>query len=102
MTAPGNSGSSIHGVYRYRPGSPIAVVTISNFPPAPSGHVYRVWASYRGVWNSLGEMRPDASGHARQIAEQPALAAAPDAVEVTLELSIGGATPRGPILIHWP
>jgi RNA polymerase sigma factor (sigma-70 family) len=102
LTAPGAPESLIHGVYRYRPGSPIAVFTISNFPPAPVGRVYRAWALSGGAWVSLGDARPDAAGHARRIAEHPALASRPDGLEVTLEPEIGGLAPSGPILIAWP
>ncbi len=101
MTAPGDPQSRIHGVYRHRSGSPIAVFTLSNFPPAPAGRVYRAWALRGGSWIPLGEARPDASGHARQIAEHPALASRPDGLEVTLEPEPGGAAPSGPIVIAW-
>jgi RNA polymerase sigma-70 factor (ECF subfamily) len=102
MTAPGDPQSRIHGVYRHRPGAPIAVVTLSNFPPAPAGRVYRAWALRGAAWVPLGDALPDASGHARQIAEHPALASRPDRLEVTLEPETGGTTPSGPILIAWP
>jgi RNA polymerase sigma factor (sigma-70 family) len=102
LTAPGAPESGIHGVYRYRPGSQTAIFTISNFPPAPAGRVYRAWALSGGAWIPLGDARPDASGHARQIAEHPALASRPDRLEVTLEPEIGGTAPSGPILIAWP
>jgi RNA polymerase sigma-70 factor (ECF subfamily) len=102
LTAPGAPESPIHGVYRYRPGSPIAVLTLSNFPPAPAGRVYRAWALRGGTWVPLGDARPDASGHARRIAEHPALASRPDQLEVTLEPELGGTAPTGPILIAWP
>jgi RNA polymerase sigma factor (sigma-70 family) len=102
LTAPNAPESGIHGVYRYRPGSPIAVFTISNFPPAPAGRVYRAWALHGGAWVPLGDALPDASGHARRIAEHPALASRPDRLEVTLEPEIGGTAPSGPVLIAWP
>jgi len=102
MTAPGDPQSRIHGVYRHRPGAPIAVLTLSNFPPAPAGRVYRAWALHAGSWIPLGEARPDASGHARQIAEHPALTSRPDRLEVTLEPEPAGAAPSGPIVIAWP
>jgi RNA polymerase sigma-70 factor (ECF subfamily) len=101
MTAPGAPDSRIHGVYRHRPGSPIAVFTLSNFPPAPAGRVYRAWALHGGAWVSLGDARPDSSGHARRIAEHPALASRPDGLEVTLEPETGATAPGGPILIAW-
>jgi RNA polymerase sigma factor (sigma-70 family) len=102
ITAPGDPQSRVHGVYRHRPGSPIAVFTLSNFPPAPAGRVYRAWALRSGAWISLGDARPDASGHARRIAEHAALASPPDRLEVRLEPETGAAAPTGPILIAWP
>lgn len=102
MTAPGSPDSRIHGVYRHRPGSPIAVFTLSNFPPAPAGRVYRAWALYAGAWIPLGDARPDASGHARAIAEHPGLASRPDRLQVTLEPETAVPAPTGPIQIAWP
>jgi hypothetical protein len=99
LTAPGAPDSRIHGVYRFRPGGQIAVFTISNFPPAPVGRVYRAWHP-RGMW--FRDVRPDASGHARGIAEHPALSSRPDRLEVTLEPETGGPAPSGPVLIAWP
>ncbi len=102
LTAPGNPESRIHGVYRYRLGSPIGVLTISNFPPAPAGRVYRAWALHASAWIPLGDARPDASGHAREIAEHPALASRPDELRVTLESGAAGAVPSGAVVIAWP
>jgi RNA polymerase sigma factor (sigma-70 family) len=101
LTAPGAPELPIHGVYRFRPSSPIAVFTLSNFPPAPAGRVYRAWALHGGTWVALGDARPDASGHARGVAEHPALSSRPDRLVVTLEPEIGGKAPSGPILIAW-
>ena len=102
LTAPGSPDSRIHGVYRHRPGSPIAVFTLSNFPPAPAGRVYRAWALYGGAWIPLGDVRPDASGHARAIADHPRLASRPDRLQVTLEPETAVPAPTGPIQIAWP
>ncbi len=101
LTAPRNPESPIHGVYRYRPGSPIAVLTLSNFPPAPGGRVYRAWALHGGTWIPLGDPRPDASGHARLIAEHPALSSRPDRLELSMDPEISGTAPGGPALIAW-
>jgi len=101
MTAPGAPDSRVHGVYRHRPGAPVVVFTLSNFPPAPAGRVYRAWALHAGTWIPLGDARPDASGHARVIAEHPALASRPDALEVTLEPEAAGAAPAGAAVITW-
>ena len=102
MTAPGDPQSRIHGVYRHRPGAPIAVFTLSNFPAAPAGRVYRAWALFGETWIPLGDVLPDASGHARRIAEHPSLAARPDRLQVTLEPETAAAAPGGPIQIAWP
>jgi len=102
MTAPGTPESRIHGVYRHRPGAPIAVFTLSNFPPAPAGRVYRAWALFGSTWIPLGEALPDSSGHARGIAEHPALASRPDRLQVTIEPKTAAPSPAGPILIAWP
>jgi RNA polymerase sigma factor (sigma-70 family) len=101
MTAAGVPDSRVHGVYRHRPGSPVAVFTLSNFPPAPAGRVYRAWALQAGTWIPLGDAVPDAAGHARRIAENPALASRPERVEVTLEPETAGAAPTGPVVIVW-
>jgi RNA polymerase sigma-70 factor (ECF subfamily) len=101
LTSPRNPQSPIHGVYRFRPGSPIAVLTISNLPPAPGDRVYRAWALHGGTWIPLGDARPDASGHARLIAERPALSARPDRLELSMEPEISGTAPSGPALIAW-
>jgi hypothetical protein len=91
LTAPNDPESRIHGVYRYRPGSPIAVFTISNFPPAPAGRIYRAWALRGGAWVPLGDARPDASGHTRWIPSTRLLLRARRAGSHTRQ--IGGMTP---------
>jgi len=101
MTAPNDPASRIHGVYRFRTGSSIAVFTLSNFPAAPAGKVYRVWALEGGKWIPLGEAVPDASGHARRIAENSAIATPPERLEVTVEPERGGTAPGGSVVIAW-
>lgn len=90
-----------HGAYRSRPGAPIAVVTFSNFAPAPPGRVYQAWARHGAAWRSLGTARPDSAGKARLIAEGALLAARPEAIEVTLEREGGSAAPAGPVIVSW-
>ena len=89
-----------HARYRGRPGAGIAVVTFSEFPPAPAGQIYQAWARHGATWTSLGTMLPDAGG-GRLIAESPALAALPDALQVTLEPGTGSAAPSGPVVVAW-
>jgi RNA polymerase sigma-70 factor (ECF subfamily) len=91
----------MHARYRGEPGATIAVVTFSKFPPPPTGQIYQAWARHGAVWTSLGTMLPDAGGSARLIAESPALATLPDALEVTREPRSGSAAPSGPVLVAW-
>jgi RNA polymerase sigma factor (sigma-70 family) len=90
-----------HARYRGRPGVATAVVTFSNFPPAPGGKTYQAWARHGATWTSLGTVEPDAGGSARLIAEAPTLATLPDGLEVTLEPRTGSAAPTGPVLVAW-
>lgn len=95
--APG-SPAGTHATYRFRHGSPIAVVTLSNFPPAPAGRLYRVWIDSAGRWTSVASGMPGPDGRARLIAEGPLLEARPDRIEVRLESAVEG-TPRGGSLV---
>src|SRR5881296_740282 len=90
-----------HARYRGRPGVGIAVVTFSKLPPAPAGKTYQAWVRHGATWTSLGTARPDADGSARLIAESTALAALPDALEVTVEPRAGSAVPGGPVVLAW-
>jgi hypothetical protein len=90
-----------HATYRYRPGSPIAVVTFSKFPPAETGETDRAWASLGGRWFLLGEAVPDAAGHARLIAEAAALASAPQRRVGAAERGAAGAAPAGRTIVEW-
>jgi RNA polymerase sigma-70 factor (ECF subfamily) len=98
--APGMPAEA-HARYRGRPGAAIAVMTFSKFPPAPAGETYQVWARYGSTWISLGMVEPDASGSARLIAENGALAAPPEALEVTLEPRAVSAVPGGRVVASW-
>lgn len=90
-----------HATYRYRAGDGIVVLTLSHFPPAPSGQTYRAWALLDGRWTSLGAALPDASGRARLVAEGPALGTGPAAVEITREAGPAAAAPAGPVVAKW-
>jgi len=90
-----------HARYRGRPGVGTAVVTFSNFPPAPAGQIYQAWARHGATWTSLGTVEPDAGGSARLIAEDPTLGALPDGLEVTLEPRSGSVAPTGPVVVAW-
>jgi RNA polymerase sigma factor (sigma-70 family) len=102
MTASPEAPPEAHATYRFRPGSPIAVVTLSRFPAAPAGQVDRAWALREGRWILLGEARPDTSGHARLIAEDASLAVAPERLAVTRERGAARNAPAGTILVRWP
>src|SRR5947199_2351792 len=90
-----------HARYRGRPGAVIAVVTLSQFPPPPTGETYQVWVRHGAAWTSLGTVEPDAGGSARLIAENPALAVLPDGLEVTLEPRSGSAIPGERVIVAW-
>ena len=98
--APGQDPAT-HATYRFRPGSPIAVVTFSKFPAAASGEVDRVWASIGGRWVRLGEAVPDETGRARLIAEAPALANAPERLVVAAERGTAGTAPGERAIAAW-
>jgi RNA polymerase sigma-70 factor (ECF subfamily) len=93
-----------HATWRARRGSPIAVVTLSHFPPAAAGEVDRVWASLDGRWVLAGSARIGADGHALVVAEGPAFASRPAAIEVRRTAAgEGGASPppSGLLLARW-
>ena len=54
------------------------------------------------TWRSLGAVALDASGNARLVAEDPALAALPDAIAVTREPAGGSTTPGPAVVVTWP
>ncbi len=90
-----------HGSYRSRLSSPVAVLALHNFPPAPQGKTYQGWVLHQGNWISLGTVLPDANGNAVLIAENPGLAVAPEAIQVTLEPVGASSAPTGPVIISW-
>lgn len=90
-----------HATFRFRPSGSIAVVTFSNFAPAPAGKIYQAWVLANGRWVSIGTARPDANGRARLIAEGSVFAARPQEVEVTLEPVGGSPSPAGPVVVAW-
>lgn len=89
-----------HATYRGRPGATIAVITFSNFPRLEPGHTYQAWVRHGTVWTSTGTARPDASGHARLIAEGPQFAEPPDEIEVTREAAGNARGPSGPVIVR--
>jgi RNA polymerase sigma factor (sigma-70 family) len=102
LEPPAGVTAETHANYRSRPGTPIAVLSLSKLPPAASGRVYQAWLRYQGSWLSLGTAVPDAAGKARIVAQGPAIAAPAEALEVTIEPEGGSAAPSGPLVIAWP
>jgi hypothetical protein len=100
LTAAPGVSSTTHSTYRTRPGADLAIMTFSNFAPAPTGQVYQTWTRKDGAWRSLGIVHLDASGHSLAIVDQPG-ANPPQALQVTLEPVGGSATPIGPIVVSW-
>jgi RNA polymerase sigma-70 factor (ECF subfamily) len=94
--------AQIHGSYRGKPGTPLAVIAIDNFVAPPAGKTYQAWVFQQGHWRSLGTIMPDAQGRGVLIAEGADLAQAPDQIQVTLEPSGGSPIPTGPVIIAAP
>jgi RNA polymerase sigma-70 factor, ECF subfamily len=93
-----------HATYRGRAGETLAVLTFSNFPPAPAGQEYRAWAWHGDQWTDLGGVPLDSAGNGRLIAEAPSLVKLPDGVRVTLQQSGGQSRqePTGKPMVAWP
>jgi len=101
LTAAAGVPEATHAVFRFRPGGGIAVLTFSNFAPAPAGGTYQAWVLSGGRWISLGTAAPDTTGRARLIAEGSAFNSRPDAVRVTVERISGSRKPTGPDVVLW-
>jgi RNA polymerase sigma-70 factor (ECF subfamily) len=100
LTAAPGVPAATHSTYRTSPGADLAIMTFTNFAPAPAGEDYQAWARQDGAWRSLGTIQLDSSGHALAIVDQPG-AIAPGALQVTLEPVGGSATPTGPVVVAW-
>jgi RNA polymerase sigma factor (sigma-70 family) len=90
-----------HGHYTARPGTPLAVLSLSYLPPAPAGEAYQAWVREGDAWRSLGVTPVDATGHGLVIAEGTDLGTLPEAVQVTLEPAGGSRAPSGAVVISW-
>jgi RNA polymerase sigma-70 factor (ECF subfamily) len=99
VAAPGVA-SEVHGEYRSRPGDDLALLTASHFTPAPTGRVYRAWASYDGQWELLGTIELDDEGHALLFVDQQGRGV-PEALEITLEPVDSDDQPGGPVVVSW-
>jgi anti-sigma-K factor RskA len=102
LGAVGATPAETHARYRGRAGEPIAILTLSKFPPPPAGRTYQGWALRQGAWTSLGTLAPDGAGAARLVIEDPGLVVLPEAVEITVEPAGGSAAPQGPVVVRWP
>jgi len=91
----------IHGSYRGREGSAMAVVALHNLPLPSAGGIYRVWVRKGQNWISLGEARLSSGGNALIVSELPALRGLPDAIQVREEIAAIGAFPSGKTVIAW-
>jgi RNA polymerase sigma-70 factor (ECF subfamily) len=100
LTAAPGVPAETHSTYRTRPDADLAIMTFSNFAPAPAEQVYQAWAREGGVWRSLGIVPLDGDGHALVIVDQPG-ASAPQALQVTRESAGGSAAPTGPVVVSW-
>jgi hypothetical protein len=98
--APG-ANPAMHGSYRGRPGTPIAVLALHNFPAAAPGTWYQAWVWTGGAWTSMGTARIDSSGNAVLVSEGPAYTALPTEIEVTIESHRGSPAPSGQVVIHY-
>ncbi|HEY3173131.1 MAG TPA: sigma-70 family RNA polymerase sigma factor [Thermoanaerobaculia bacterium] len=101
LTASPGVPQQTHATFRFRPGGSIAVVTLSNFAPAPAGKIYQAWVLANRRWVSIGTARPDANGRARLIAEGSIFGARPQEVDVTLEPVGGSPSPAGSVVVAW-
>ena len=90
-----------HAAYRTRPGSSIAVLTLTDFPELPSGLRYQLWARRRTQWQPLATVRPDSAGRALLIIERH-IVTDPDELLVTLESNHPGSQPSTRIFVAWP
>ena len=102
LTAEPGVPSATHATYRGRRGTEMAVMTFSNFAPAPEGWTYQAWVRHNGKWESLGIIKPDKQGSALMIAEGQNLTVPPEALQVTIEPAGGSRAPTGAVIVAWP
>jgi RNA polymerase sigma-70 factor (ECF subfamily) len=89
-----------HANYRSRPGGTVAVLTASHLPALPAGEHYVAWVRHGTSWVELGELAVRPDGGSLLLAENPALAAPADGIEITRESSVG-PVPRGTPVASW-
>ena len=97
----GDAEQAMHAAYRGESGVSTAVLTLAHFPAAPEGRHYELWIAANGIWRDLGSVTPDASGRARRILEDPALATWPGALRITVEANGTTAKAPGETVVAW-
>jgi RNA polymerase sigma-70 factor (ECF subfamily) len=100
MAAVGDTPAATHAHYRGRPGVPLAVLTFTDFPPAPAGRAYHAWGEFGGRWVFLAAADP--SSRDPLIVEGHHLKSLPTALKVTLEPTGPSSAPTGPPVVAWP
>jgi RNA polymerase sigma-70 factor (ECF subfamily) len=101
-SAASNVPAAAHANYRSRAGVDVAVLSTEFLPSAPSGETYQAWVRHGETWTSLGTFTPNPDGTAQLVSQDPALAQAPEAVEITVERGGGNQTPSGQVVLVWP
>jgi len=96
-----NAPARTHGWYKSRANSPMALIALHEFPPAPVGKAYQVWVLRHGAWVSVGIPALDEFGNALLVLEGPEYLTTPDGIEVSLEPMSGSKQPTGPVMISW-
>ena len=90
-----------HASYRGRPGTPLAVLALHNFPPAPGGNTYQAWVLADGTWTSMGTAEVDAGGSGLIVSTGKVFETLPAEIQVTEEPAGGSASPTGHVVISY-
>ena len=91
----------VHGSYRGRPGTALAVIALHNLDPLVPTATYQAWVLSNGTWVLVGSAVPGADGNAFIIAQNRVLTKLPDAFELTVEPRGGSAVPSGPVIVQY-
>jgi hypothetical protein len=102
MTAMSGFSPDARGAFWQMAGSPIGVLTLAHLPPVPDGAGYELLIRHGDRWKFLGVTTPDAHGGARLVVDDPELAVAPEAIQVTLETPTGDFTVESRSVMAWP
>ncbi len=74
------------------------VLMLNNLPPAPPGHVYRLWADVNGEKVGCVAFVPTAQGHVAMLIP-PMPTSLAKGVSVSLERDPNGTAPKGPMVL---